>query len=110
MEGEHVLREIEDISTTKKRLVIEIPAEEIESEIQKTFKGVQLRTKLPGFRPGKAPMTLIEKKFGKEVEAEVLEKIVPDFYMKAVKEAGIIPVARPVVEKSLISRETLRFQ
>lgn len=95
-----MLKTVEDISATKKRLKIEIPAEAIESEIKRGLGEAQKRARISGFRPGKAPMHLIERKFGKEIEADVLEKMVPDYYLKAVKEADITPVSRPVVEES----------
>lgn len=95
-----MLKALEDISGTKKRLKIEIPAEALESEIQKGLVDVQRRTRLPGFRPGKAPMSMIEKKFGKNVEAEVLEKVIPEFYLKALQESDLKPVSQPVVEES----------
>jgi len=95
-----LLKSLQDLSLTKKRLKIEIPAEDIEAEIQKALMDVQRRSKLPGFRPGKAPISMIEKKFGKEIEAEVLEKIVPEYYIGALKEADITPVSRPVMEES----------
>lgn len=95
-----LLKSSEDISSTKKRLKIEISAETIEAEIKKGLEDVQKKSKIPGFRPGKAPMTIIEKKFGRDVEADVLEKIVPEFYMKAVKEADVRPVSGPVMEES----------
>jgi trigger factor len=95
-----LLKALEDISSTKKRLKIEVPAEAIESEIKKGLSEAQKRARIPGFRPGKAPMHLIEKKFGKEIEADVLEKIIPEYYFKAIKEADITPVSRPAVEES----------
>ncbi|MEW6740622.1 MAG: trigger factor [Nitrospirota bacterium] len=95
-----MLKALEDISSTKKRLKIEVPAEAIESEIKRGLNEAQKRARIPGFRPGKAPMHLIEKKFGKEIEADVLEKIIPEYYLKAIKEADITPVSRPVVEES----------
>lgn len=95
-----MLKAFEDISSTKKRLKIEVPAEAIESEIKKGLNEAQKRARIPGFRPGKAPIHLIEKKFGKEIEADVLEKIIPEYYLKAIKEADITPVSRPVVEES----------
>jgi trigger factor len=95
-----LLKALEDISSTKKRLKIEIPAESIEAEIRKGLLDAQKKAKFPGFRQGKAPMTMVEKKFSKDIEAEVLEKIVPEFYFQAVKEADIKPVSQPSVEKS----------
>lgn len=95
-----MLKALEDLSATKKRLKIEIPAEAIEAEIRKGLNEAQRRAKFPGFRPGKAPMSLVEKKFGREVEAEVLERVIPDEYKKALKEAQLVPVAQPSVEES----------
>jgi len=95
-----LLKTVEDISATKKRLKIEIPAEAIESEIKRGLGEAQKRARIPGFRPGKAPMHLIEKKFAKDIEADVLEKMIPDYYIKALKEADITPVSRPVAEES----------
>jgi trigger factor len=97
---EKLLKALEDISSTKKRLKIEVPAEAIESEIKRGLNEAQKRARIPGFRPGKAPIHLIEKKFGKEIEADVMEKIIPEYYLKAIKEADITPVSRPVVEES----------
>jgi trigger factor len=96
---ENLLQAVEDISSTKKRIKIEIPAEIIEKEIQDSLERVRQKTNLPGFRPGNAPMNLIEKRFGKKVEAEVLEKVVPEFYNKALKEADLRPVAMPVLDE-----------
>ncbi len=93
-----MLKSLEDIAATKKRLKIEVPAEAIEAEIKRGLSEAQKRARIPGFRPGKAPIHIIERKFGKEIEADVLEKIIPDFYIKAVKEANITPISRPVVE------------
>lgn len=94
-----MLKSCEDISSTKKRLTIEIPADAIEAEIQKGLLEARMKTKIPGFRPGKAPINIIEKKFGKSVEAEAVEKLVPQTYMEAVKEADIKPVSPPTIEE-----------
>ena len=96
-----MLKSFEEISSTKKRLTIEIPAEAVEAEIQKGLLEARRKANLPGFRAGKAPMTIIEKRYGKSIESEALERIVPDYYMQAVKEADIKPVSRPEMEDTL---------
>jgi trigger factor len=93
-----LLKSCEDISATRKRLTIEIPVDVIEAEIQKGLVEAQSKTRIPGFRPGKTPMSIIEKKYGKSIESEAIEKVVPDAYLAAVKEAGIKPMTRPVIE------------
>ncbi|MGO9015898.1 MAG: trigger factor [Dissulfurispiraceae bacterium] len=95
-----MLKALEDISSTKKRLKIEIPADSIEGEIRKGLMDAQKKAKFPGFRQGKAPMTLVEKKFSKDIETEVLKNMVSEYYLQAVKEADIKPVSRPALEES----------
>jgi trigger factor len=96
-----VLKSIEDISTTKKRLKIEIPSEAIEKEIDDSLEKLKQKAKIPGFRPGKAPVTIIEKRFGKGVEAEVLDRIIPEYYGKALQEAQLTPVSMPVFDEKI---------
>ena len=92
---------VEDINATKKRLKIEIPADVIEKEISNSLEKLKHKAKIPGFRSGMAPVNLIEKRFGKEVEAEVLDKVIPEYYTRALKEAELMPVTRPVFDKEL---------
>jgi trigger factor len=94
-----LLKSIEDINATKKRLRIEVPAEVIEREIGSSLESLRQKVKIPGFRPGKAPVNLIEKRFGKEIEAEVLEKVVPEHYNMALREADLHPISMPELEE-----------
>ncbi len=101
-----MLKSVEDISATKKRLRIEIPSDVIEKEIGDSLEKVRQKAKIPGFRPGRAPINIIEKRFGKEVEAEVLDKVIldkviPEYYSKALKEAELIPVTTPVFDEKI---------
>jgi len=107
-----VLKGIEEISATKKRLKFEIPADVVEGEIQKALKEIQKKAKIPGFRPGKAPLSIIEKKFGQDAISDVLEKLVSESYKKAIKEANLKPLLPPVAEDAIdIKRnEPLSFE
>jgi trigger factor len=96
-----LLKSVEDINTTKKRLRVEIPSDVIEKEIEDSLEKVRQKAKIPGFRPGRAPINLIEKRFGKEVEAEVLDKVIPEYYSNALKEAELIPVTTPVFDEKI---------
>lgn len=90
-----MLKQVEDISKTKKRLTIEIPSDVLEKRIQKELKKAQKEAHLPGFRPGKTPINIIERKFGKAIEADVLENIIPEYFETSIKEANISPVSPP---------------
>lgn len=94
-----MLKTIEEISSTKRRLRIEIPPQAIEKEISLSLEKLRQRTRVAGFRVGKAPLNLIEKKFGKEVEGEVLQKLIPRVYSETIKEANLKPVDNPVFEE-----------
>ena len=96
-----MLQEIEEISPTTRRLKINVPSEVIQSETDSVYNNLRMTTNIPGFRAGKAPRAMLEKKFGKNVEAQIIEKIVPEFYLKAVKEAKIEPVNYPNIEDKI---------
>ncbi len=92
---------IEDISSTKKRLKIEIPADILEKEYASSLDNVRQRARIPGYRPGKAPMSMIEKRFGDDIKSELLEKLVPTYYAEAVKESNLAPVSMPKIETNI---------
>jgi len=96
-----LLKSVEDISATKKRLRIEISAEEIEREIGSSLENLKQKVRIPGFRPGKAPVHLIEKRYGKEVESEVFEKVISEHYNAALREADLNPVSMPELEEKV---------
>jgi trigger factor len=94
-----LLKSVEDINATKKRLKIEIPSDIIEREIGSSLTKLKQNMKLPGFRPGKAPISLIEKRFGKEVEAEALDKLIPEHLRIAIQQANITPLTMPTLDE-----------
>jgi len=106
-----MLQKIEQISPTTKRLKINIPSDVIKSETDSAYNKIRATTKIPGFRPGKVPQAILERKFSKNVEAEVIEKIVPEFYIKAVKEANLEPVSYPHIDDKieLVAGQPLTF-
>lgn len=92
---------VENISNTKKRLTIEIPVEIIEKEFRASLDNVRQRARIPGFRPGKAPESMIEKKFGNDIKADIIDRLVPEYYSKALKDAELVPVTLPKFESNL---------
>ncbi|MCK5287137.1 MAG: trigger factor [Thermodesulfovibrionia bacterium] len=96
-----MLQEVEEITPTIRKLKVDIPSSVIEAEIARAYNELRVTATIPGFRAGKAPLALLEKKFGKEIEDKVLGKVVPEFYVKAVEEAHISPVTYPDIEGHL---------
>lgn len=91
--------QVEEITPVKKSLKIEIPQEIVSNEFEIAYSDLKKKAKLPGFRPGKAPLSLLEKKFGPSVEEDIVRKLVPEYYQKAIKETGLSPVEFPSIEK-----------
>ncbi len=106
-----MLQEVKELSPTTKRLKINIPSDVIKSETETVYSKLRTTTKIPGFRPGKVPQAILEKRFSKNVEAEVIEKIIPEFYLKAIREANLEPVNYPNIEDKieLIPGQPLTF-
>lgn len=76
----------------KRALKIEVSADEVSRRLTKAYVELNRQVNIPGFRPGKAPVALLEKRYAKTVEEDVIRNLVPDFYDEAVRQAGIVPV------------------
>lgn len=88
-----------DATTCRRELELEIPAEDVTKETEKVAKEFAKMARVPGFRPGKAPIALIKRKFADDIKGEVLQTLVPGRVEKAVTEAKLTPVSQPQVEK-----------
>jgi len=89
---------VEEISSIKKKVMIEIPEDEVSREIDSFYEELRKKAKIKGFRPGKAPRSILERQFKEYVKAEVLQKLVQDSYPTALSEKDLHPVSDPVVE------------
>ncbi len=91
------------VAVTKKEhniteLVIELPVEEVAKAYDKAFKKLVQQVNIPGFRKGKAPRKMIEKRVGEDgMRSEAFDFIIPDAYRLAVQENNVEPVGRPEV-------------
>lgn len=92
-------------------LEISIPASEVESETTRVVADVQKRAKLPGFRPGKAPSSLIRQQFQGDIRQQVLESLIPKFLQKEFETENLNVVGRPdVTDVHFHEGEPLRFK
>ena len=93
---------LEDLSPVKKKLEIEIEAEEVAKKIDQAYRDLKKEVKLPGFRPGKAPRTLLERQFGDQVMEDVTRKLINETFLKAVEETNIVPLNIPLFENGIL--------
>jgi trigger factor len=88
-----------DATTCRRELDLEIPAEEVSKSTEKVAKDFAKIARVPGFRPGKAPISLIKRRFAEEIKSEVLQNLVPETVEKAVAEQKLAPISQPQVDK-----------
>ena len=86
-------------ATCRRELDLEIPAEEVSKATEKVAKELARVARVPGFRPGKAPVSLIKRRFADDIKGEVLQTLVPEHVEKAVAEQKLTPVSQPQVDK-----------
>ena len=98
--------EVTELGPVKRALKIEVPEDAVNSAFQQVYSQLKRQVRLPGFRPGKAPVALLEQRYAREVAQDVVQRLVPDYYQRALKEAGVIPVVVeiPPLERMKIKR------
>ena len=96
---------IEEINPVKRALKIEVPSNIVSQALSEAYEHLRRRVKIPGFRPGKAPLTLLEQRFSEDVTADVIRQLVPDYYQQAVRQAGLAPVEAPTIEKVELKKD-----
>jgi trigger factor len=98
-------------ATCKRELELEIPAENVTKATEKVARDLARVARVPGFRPGKAPVTLIRRRFAEDIQGEVVQSLVPEYLEKALGEKNLTPVTRPEVDKvDFKDGEPLRFR
>jgi trigger factor len=82
----------------KREFRIVVPAAEIQSQVTAKLQDISQQVKLPGFRPGKTPMTILKQRFGRSVMGEVLETAVNTSSQQVMEDRGLKPALQPNVE------------
>jgi trigger factor len=91
--------EVEDISTVKKVLRVEIPEQEVTQELDKAYGTLKNNVTIKGFRPGKVPRSLLERRFKKEMCEEVSGQLIQNSYGEALDQAALVPLGEPIIER-----------
>ncbi|MFA6181858.1 trigger factor [Acidithiobacillus sp.] len=82
----------------ERHIHVTIPASEVESGVSQRLRNKARSARLPGFRPGKAPMTLIERHYGSDALMETFDHLINERYSQAVRDESLRPVGRPEVQ------------
>ena len=102
---------VEEVSACKRKLQVEEGPEVVRAAWQKAFSRVQKEARLPGFRKGKVPSSMIKLHFADEVRQEVARRLIPEIYRQALAETQIKPVEEPDLQQvSLEEDAPLKFE
>ena len=95
----------------KRELEISVPWEQVEQETGRIVKAIRGGAKIPGFRPGKAPDTIVRSRYQKEIRQEIIDKLVPRFFWEQAQQQNLRVVGSPQVgDLHLENGEAMRFR
>ena len=95
----------------KREISVEIPAEEVTRETETIVQKYQKVARLPGFRRGHVPASIIRQRFKEDLKSDVVEALVPRYFRKEAEKLGMIPVSQPrVTDLHIHEGEPLRFK
>ncbi|MCO7516859.1 trigger factor [Pseudomonas guariconensis] len=101
---------VENTSALERRMTIAVPAERVETEVNKRLQQTARRAKVPGFRPGKVPMSVIRQRYEDAARQEAFGDLVQASFYEAVVEQKLNPAGAPAVEpKSFEKGKDLEF-
>jgi len=89
---------VEDVSSVKKTLHIEVPEDDVVRELNRAYQELKKRAKVKGFRPGKIPRSVLERLFKKDVHADVSSKLIQSSFIEALKETDLKVIGNPKLD------------
>src|SRR5438132_13024347 len=103
--------ELTDLSDCKKNLDIEIPQEIVDAEITHIAQELARRARVPGFRPGKAPIGVVKTRFREEITTEMMQHLMPKYFGDAIDEKKLNLVQAPQFQSvDYDAGKSLRFK
>lgn len=89
---------VKDISAVEKQLEVTVPAATVADELDSLYKDLSKSVSIKGFRKGKVPRNVLNQYYGKEIESQVVNKLVNDTYEQFIKEKELQPVSQPIFD------------
>jgi trigger factor len=98
-------------TATRREIQVEIPADIVSRETEKVIQKMQKVARLPGFRRGKVPSTVIKQRFAEEIKSEVVDSLIPRYFQQEAEQQKLVPVSQPrVTDLHIADGEPLRFK
>jgi trigger factor len=89
---------VENVGNLERKLTVRVPAEQFESRVQERVNELRRSARLKGFRPGRVPAKIIEKRYGTQVRGEALSELIDRTFSDAIREQQLQPVASPAID------------
>lgn len=89
---------LEATSGLERRLTITVPAEQVEAKVTERLKDTAKKVRLDGFRPGKVPLSVVKRRFGKSTRQEVVGDVMQSSFIEAIQKESLRPAGMPTVE------------
>jgi len=94
-----VKTDVEELSPTRVRLSVEVPFDELKPSLDKAYREVGRQVRIPGFRPGRVPPPVIDRRVGRDVVlTQAVNDAIPELYTKAVTDSDVVALGQPEVE------------
>jgi trigger factor len=87
----------ETTPSTKREIEVEIPSEEVSRETEVLIQKYQKLARIPGFRRGHVPASIIRQRFSQDIQNDVIDALVPKFFRKEAERLGVVPISQPRV-------------
>ena len=101
----------ETINETKREIEIQVPSEEVSRETDVLIQKYQKLARIPGFRTGHVPASIIRQRFSQDIQNDVIDSLVPKYFRKETERLGLMPVSQPrVTDLHAHEGEGLRFK
>ncbi len=101
----------ETSSSTKREIQVEIPAADVARETETLIQKYQKLARIPGFRTGHAPASVIKQRFAEGIKSDVVDALVPRYFRKETEKLGLTPVSQPrVTDLHVHDGEPMRFK
>jgi len=101
---------VENTGTLGRKLTVSVPAERFEKEFQNRLTRLSKQVKMSGFRPGKVPLKVVEKQYGRQITDEVTGDLIQTTYIEALGQEGLRPAGGPRIEPKRVNRgEALEY-
>lgn len=95
---------VESVGTLGRKLKVAVPATEVEKEFSERLKKLSQQVKMPGFRPGKVPLKMVEAQYGARLMEEIAGDLIEHSFREAVVREGLRPAAGPRIERKALGR------